>query len=223
MMKVYGQLKENEKIASKINDGRIFKVLLETQFSKYKQFFYEESKEIDLDNIDDKLKEICKNVNKFFICIDEELMDDYRMMDMMKDKLEVIINDEEADKTLASIYAGYCQNSKLQATEDINILGKGCYNTNIIAGNDVTLSGSPGIFRGGQIVALGKIHIKEAGSKAGVLTIIKTSKEGETEINTVYQNVILYFGKLVYRVEEPCKMLKAYVKDSEIYIEKLKY
>lgn len=113
-----------------------------------------------------------------------------------------------------------CQNSTIYATNDVVIFGKGCYNTNIFANKNVKFTGHPGIFRGGSISAGKNVSVGELGSEAEVQTVVHTTIEGTVTAEKVYPNVFIYFGNMVYRVENPYKHFKAYVKEREIYTEK---
>lgn len=111
-------------------------------------------------------------------------------------------------------------NSTIYATNDVVIIGNGCYNTNIFANNNVRFTGYPGIFRGGSISAGKNVSVGEIGSEAEVQTVIRTSREGIITAEKVYPNVFIYFGNMAYKVENPYKHFKAYVKEMEIFIEK---
>lgn len=122
----------------------------------------------------------------------------------------------------ANIYVSYCQNAEIFSTNDVEILSVGCYNTNIFAENSVIFKGEKCILRGGKIEAKRNIKAKEVGSTLGVTTILKTSKEGCIESDIAYQNTVLVFDEIIYKIDEPIKNLKAYINKGELYVEKFK-
>jgi uncharacterized protein (DUF342 family) len=154
--------------------------------------------------------------------LDEGELTDIRIAIRLNHFLNEFIEKYAITSTPADVTLYYCQNTNVFATNNVEIKGKGCYNTNISADNKIIFTGYPGIMRGGQLFASGGIIAKEVGSSAGVITVLKTSKEGTIEASVVYQNTIIMVGEQVYRIDVPVKNLKAYMEKGEIVVEKFK-
>lgn len=69
--------------------------------------------------------------------------------------------------------------------------GQGCFNTDIRAGGNVDING---VFRGGEIVAGGRVSIGEAGSELGARTTIRVPEDRTIKIGKAYENVLLQIG-----------------------------
>jgi len=93
---------------------------------------------------------------------------------------------------MANITFGYSVNSKIEASGDIKVGGRGCINTTIRAGRNVNIKG---VFRGGEIIANGDIILNEAGSGMGARTLIKTGDERKIFIKKAYEGVRIQVGK----------------------------
>ncbi|MBZ4663116.1 MAG: hypothetical protein JG776_813 [Caloramator sp.] len=136
--------------------------------------------------------------------------------------VESLIQNITIDISPADIYVMYCQNSNIISTNNVEILGTGCYNTNINAENSVIFKLNNSVLRSGKIEAKKYIKAGEVGSTHGVTTTLKTTKEGVIEVEIAYQNTILIFDEIKYKIDEPVKKLKAYVKKGELIVEKFK-
>ncbi len=109
----------------------------------------------------------------------------------MKD-IQNIINSLAVNK--ASITFGYAVNSKLEASGDVRVEGRGCINTTIIAGGNVNVKG---VFRGGEISAKGDIVMNEAGSEMCAKTLVDAGEGRKILIRKVYEGVRLKVGNRI--------------------------
>lgn len=103
-------------------------------------------------------------------------------------------------ETASSITVVYAQNSTLQASGKVTISGKGAYNCSIMAGGDVVIAGSPGVFRGGHIVAQGNVLARELGSPAESATTVQVPKGKYIRADRAYPGVLLKAGARLERV-----------------------
>ncbi|HOV78478.1 MAG TPA: FapA family protein [Bacillota bacterium] len=94
-------------------------------------------------------------------------------------------------QTRANITFGYSVNSKIEASGDIKVEGRGCINTSLQAGGNVSIKG---VFRGGEIVARGDVFLNEAGSEMGAKTFIKTEDGKKIFIKKAYPGVQIQVG-----------------------------
>lgn len=110
----------------------------------------------------------------------------------------LVLKERSTDR--AKLVVPYVQNSHLESSGDVIISGKGCYNSNIFAGQNVLVEGSPGVFRGGEIVAGGQVKVRELGCPAEVSTTVVISK-GKT-INAVraYPGVTIKAGSRIEKL-----------------------
>lgn len=91
----------------------------------------------------------------------------------------------------ANITFGYSVNSKIEASGNVKVEGRGCINTTIHAGGNVNVKG---VFRGGEITARGDIFLNEAGSEMGARTTIKTEDGKKIFIKKAFAGVQIQVG-----------------------------
>lgn len=98
---------------------------------------------------------------------------------------------ENMARNKADISFSYAVNSKIEASGDVKVSGRGCINTTIHAGGNVNIAG---VFRGGDIIAGGDVIINEAGSEMGAKTVIRTGEKRKVFINKVNEGVRIQIG-----------------------------
>ncbi|OPX88783.1 FapA family protein [Pelotomaculum sp. PtaB.Bin117] len=91
----------------------------------------------------------------------------------------------------AGVSFAYAVNSKIEASGDVKVSGRGCINTSIRAGGNVNVVG---VFRGGEITAGGDVIINEAGSELGAKTLIRTDEKRKVYINKANEGVRIQIG-----------------------------
>lgn len=106
----------------------------------------------------------------------------------MKEVLRII---DSMAKNRANITFSYSVNSKIEASGDVKVEGGGCINTIINAGGNVNIKG---VFRGGEINAVGDIILNEAGSEMGAKTVIKTGEKRKILIRKAFEGVRVQVG-----------------------------
>lgn len=222
--KSFMDLKNSGKLRDDIPAGTIFKVLLQSKYQKIKRSII-----VDFNNMrnsgkcNDEAKEILNESLKIYSQIENGYLDNPFKVNNLHKKISDFLIKYEMKNTPADVYIRYGLNSNISATNNVEITGKGCYNTIIKANNIVKFTGFPGIVRGGEITGGGGVFCKEIGSNAGALTVIKANKDSVIEADMVYHNTIFYIGDLIYRVDYPIKKVKVFNKSGEITVEKLKY
>lgn len=222
--KSFIDIKNSGKLKSDIPAGTIFKVLLQSKYQKIKSNII-----VDFNNMknlckcNDEIKEILDESLKIYFQIENGYLNNPFQISNLHKKINDFLIKYEMKNTPADVYIRYSLNSNISATNNVEITGKGCYNTTIKANNIVKFTGFPGVVRGGEIFGKGGVSCKEVGSNAGALTVIKANKDSIIEADMVYHNTIFYIGDLVYRVDYPIKKVKVYNKSGEIIVEKLKY
>lgn len=213
----------NGKLSKSIGLEQIMKVLLESKFKFVKEIIDKGNNIAQSKDINEKLKELWSKINNFQNLILQRKINKLDEVLLTKKLISNFIETYTLLNTPADVSVGYCQNSKIFATNDVEVKGKGCYNTIIIAENNVLIYGKPGVLRGGQVVTGGNIKVREVGSNAGVPTVLKTTKKGIIEAEIAYNNTILCFDEITFKLEYPVKKLKAYISKGELIVEKLKF
>jgi uncharacterized protein (DUF342 family) len=222
IINAYYELNKLGKISPGVNIGAIFKVLLQSKYKPFKDQIIEGIGFIAKNHIREDMKALWDDGIKLFRLIEDGDLTDIKYAITINHLYTEFISKHDFISTPADVIINYSQNSSIFATNNVEVRGKGCYNTSIIAQNKVIFTGFPGVIRGGQISGAKGITAKEVGSSAGVRSYLKTSKEGLIEASVVYQNTILCFGEQSYRIDNPVKTLKAYMDKGEIMVEKLK-
>lgn len=221
--KSFMDIKNTGKLRSDIPVGAIFKVLLQSKYQKIKSSII-----VGFNNMknsgkyNDEIKGILNESLKIYSKIENGYLDNPFEVNNLHKKISDFLIKYEMKNTPADVYIKYSLNSNISATNNVEITGKGCYNTIIKANNIVKFTGYPGIVRGGEITGKGGVFCKEIGSNAGALTVIKADKDSAIEADMVYHNTIFYIGDLIYRVDYPIKKVKVFNKSGEITVEKLK-
>lgn len=106
--------------------------------------------------------------------------------------LTILLQERSSEK--ARLVVPYVQNSHLESSGDVIITGKGCYNSNIYAGENVLVEGSPGVFRGGEIVAGGQVKVRELGCLAETLTKVEIPRGKILTAGRVFPGVTIKAG-----------------------------
>lgn len=222
IINAYYELIKLGKISPDVNIGAILKVLLQSKYKPFKDQIIEGIDFVAKNHIREDMKALWDDGIKLFRLIEDGDLSDIKYATTINQLYTEFISKHEFISTPADVIINYSQNSSIFATNNVEVRGKGCYNTSIIAQNKVIFTGFPGIIRGGQVSGTNGIIAKEVGSSAGVRSYLKTSKEGIIEASVAYQNTILCFGEQSYRIENPVKTLKAYMDKGEIMVEKFK-
>jgi len=123
---------------------------------------------------------------------------------------------QEADSQPADISLHYAQNASIEATGLVTIQGQGSYHTRIVAGQGLSVSGNPGIVRGGVIQSFGNVTVKEAGSPGGTPTIITCSKEFHLDLGRVYPNVTIQVGRSRHKFTSETTGIRARLVEGEL-------
>lgn len=222
ILEMHSKLVKIGNLPQNLSDGQLFKVLMESKLKKYKDSILEGNNFIMKNKVREDILELWHDVIKIYEYIEGCSSCCVEKANCLKIKLEDFIEKFEAISTPADIIVNYCQNSEVYASNNVEVKGKGCYNTIIKAENKVIFSGYPGVMRGGEVYGANGIEAKEVGSNAGVMTLLRTSKNGVIQADIVYQNTTIRIEEQSYVIDNPVKMLKAYMDKGELVVEKLK-
>jgi hypothetical protein len=116
---------------------------------------------------------------------------------------------EENMAVKGDVIALYVQNSRIETSGQITITGTGCYNSCFYTDDAVHIEG---VFRGGRIRAQKNIFIGEAGSSGLLMKQgeIQLAADSEARFRKVYENIIIHFGKRVFKFENDRDMVKVF-------------
>lgn len=106
------------------------------------------------------------------------------------------------------ITLSYALNSKLQASGQVKVTGRGCFNTEIIAGGKVEIHG---VFRGGSIYAGDEVYVQEMGSSGGARTLIRVAEGKVIKAGRIWPNSTLQVGKRVRQIDTEENQVMAYL------------
>lgn len=117
----------------------------------------------------------------------------------------------------SDVKVGYMQNSKVQASGNVEITGQGCYYSTILAGSGFTIQG--GVFRGGEITLNeGLIQAKEFGGPTGISTNAYIIKTGRITAQRVHPNVTFAIGSQRFKFDETHDQVKVFLENNILTI-----
>lgn len=124
---------------------------------------------------------------------------------------------ENLTRTTADIKVGYLQNSRLEASGQVEITGQGCFYSTVLAGTGIKLAN--GVFRGGEVVLNeGTIMVKELGGPTGIVTNAQIIKTGRILANRVHPNVSVSIGTQSYKFGEMYDQVKVYLEGGNLTV-----
>ncbi len=106
------------------------------------------------------------------------------------------------------ITLSYALNSKLQASGEVKITGRGCFNTEIVAGGKVDIQG---VFRGGSIIAGSDVYAQEIGSSGGAKTLVRVAEGKLIKAGKIWPNSTLQIGKRIRPMDNEENQIMAYL------------
>lgn len=191
-------------------DGRALLALVEKNYRNVPRVFAELEKEISEKNhLDTNLTHTILEVSRAF---KPNRLVEIKFEEFVELVQELLLQEEEFEelglRNLSDIRVGSIQNSYLEASGDVLILGKGSFNSYLSGGMRVRVTGKPGIVRGGQVSAGKEVDVNELGSQALSLTQVNVGDEGVIKCRRVYPNVVLRVGRYVKRYEEEKEFLE---------------
>lgn len=113
------------------------------------------------------------------------------------------------------ITASYCLNSNLETSGNIYINGQGSYQSQLVAGGEVHVTG---IVRGGMILANKDVFINEIGSEAGVISEVTVPENSNVHLKKAHENVLITIGKQKHRFKMLQTNVEAYLAEGKIHL-----
>lgn len=116
---------------------------------------------------------------------------------------------QEETEQCFDVFAYYIHNSNIQSSGHIQVNGLGCYNSLLVAGEDIVIRGKEGMVRGGSLQAQTEIKVKALGGPGDVKTkaVLKSSK-GAVTAEIVYSGVAINIAGIVYQVHDAYELVQ---------------
>ncbi|WML35520.1 flagellar assembly protein A [Clostridium sp. OS1-26] len=217
-IKKYNLLGENKK------DGEIIKILIENKFKMLPKICFYVIASLNMQKEDYAEEELVVLLKSKLLGMGPINIKHYAELDgiisCIKDKLKSL------KATLAlpvSVKLAYSQDSIIQSSGDVVMLGKGEYISDITANGNIYFIQDKSVARGGRLKAKNEIKCKVVGSTAGVSTRIEVEKEGHIWVDVAYQNTIFTVGTREFMLDMPSKNVHAYLDESgDIVVDRLK-
>ncbi len=130
---------------------------------------------------------------------------------------EQIVELQSQTAVEANVKVGYLQNSNVEASGSVEVTGKGCFYSTVMAGTGFRIPA--GVFRGGEVtVHAGNIVAKELGGPKGIATTAQVLRAGNISATLVHPNVTVAIGSQSYKFDEPFSMIKVYLQQNILTI-----
>lgn len=222
MMDTIGAIKKDNLVGSKIVDGEMIKVLMETKFTELPKRCWgilRESYETNLGDVD----LLAEQIRGKLIGMAPLQIKHFGELDDIINSMNLRIEELSATLTLpVNVNMGYCQDCTVQSSGDINVMGSGQYVSNMIAEKGIYFTRDGSVARGGVLKANTNIVCKVVGSQGGVKTKLVVGKTGHIRIDLAYQNTVISVGGREFVIDAPSTNIHAYIKDRELIVDKLK-
>lgn len=216
------EINKYDLLGKNVNYGQVVKILIENKFRKIPRICLSIITNLKLNEgcleIDD-LMEILKSkligispisiknfdeLNTIIDCINEKTK-------LMRESLSIPVN----------ISISYCQDSNINSSGDIVIVGRGEYISNIDANGTIEFMQDRSIARGGTLKAKREIRCRIVGSLAGVTTKLQVDKQGNIWADEAYQNTMFIVGTKEYMLDTPSKNVHVYLdRKGDMQVEK---
>lgn len=217
------EIKKFNLLGNDTTDGETIKVLIEKKFRNVPKICFALIGEIlrKEQNSQDRLVSLMRNKLIGLGPISIKQLDELQeMIDIIDEKKEML---KDSLSIPVDVTINYCQDSQIDSTGDIIIMGKGEYVSKINANGNIYFTGDKSVARGGIIKAKREVRCKVVGSIAGVATKIAVDSNGHIWSDVCYQNTIFLIGNKEYILDIPSRNIHAYLDENrEIVVEKLK-
>ncbi|MCW2924455.1 MAG: hypothetical protein JWM98_1859 [Thermoleophilia bacterium] len=91
----------------------------------------------------------------------------------------------------ADLVVSYMQASEAEATGEVTLVGKGIFNSRIVAWNGLVARQYDAVLRGGSILSHGRVHVREVGSPAGAKTHVQLGKGASLEADHAHAGTVV--------------------------------
>lgn len=197
-----------------MNIGYLIAVLVENKFKKLPSLTARLAELIrcsEGEEVEHELVQLVSELSRFF-------GSPAGMQNLDRDKLarlvaavkEMVAYCRQIPRDGGNITLNYALNSQIRASGWVKVSGRGCFNTEITAGDRVEVQG---VFRGGSIYAGGNVFIKEMGSSGGAKTLVRVAEGRIIKAAKVWPNCILQIGRCQRLIDNEAEKVMAYLND----------
>lgn len=124
---------------------------------------------------------------------------------------------EKYAEDIANVTISYVQNSEIEASGVVRIIGKGLYYSSITAGKGYYQE--QGVFRGSHVtVRSGDIRIREMGSATGIQASASITNQGKITVGVVYPNVTVAIKNQKYQFLTSASNVRVFWSDDGIEV-----
>lgn len=208
------------------NEGRLIQLLIDTKFKIVPKTIQQFSEIINCGkNVPpEELVQVSRVLQKLTglnpLRIEKagEVFDILRVIERVTDK----VNEEVEFAKASDVTAEYVQNSDIKASGNIIVTGRGAIISELLAGQDIQITGPRAVVRGGRLTAGGTIKVNELGSNGSVICYVRINEGNVLEAGLVHPAVTVEseFGRYVFG--DLSRSVKAYISQNKLEVEKLK-
>lgn len=201
------------KASGDTNHGRLLKNLMEIKYTKlpkdiqrFDQMFTE-----DKHTLENGLLLLMNNMKAVLLGRGPLELSDISTVEIIRSDLAYWRSFYQTASTeVADITVSYLQNSTLEASGIVRVIGQGAYYSSIIAGQGYYQP--RGVFRGGEIaIEEGNIQAKEIGGPTGIGTVASIVKNGKMSFGLVHPNVTVLIANHRFRFERPTSSVRVFL------------
>ncbi|MCW2926394.1 MAG: jag family protein [Thermoleophilia bacterium] len=91
----------------------------------------------------------------------------------------------------ADLTVNYMQACEAEATGTVTLVGKGIFNSRLVAWGGLIAQHHEAVFRGGSVVSHGRVHVREVGSPAGAKTTVQLGQGASVEADRAYAGTVV--------------------------------
>ena len=145
---------------------------------------------------DGDMEEFIRDVERVLVSFSLTVIDLSEIETLAQKARELEQNFAYLPSTESHVLASSIQNSTVIATGDVQVVGSGCYISQIQAGKKVSICG---VVRGGKIQAGGDINVGELGSKGGATAKVVAGPTAVVTVGHAFENSVVLLGGKSYR------------------------
>ncbi|MGF7184488.1 hypothetical protein GGQ84_000571 [Desulfitispora alkaliphila] len=230
---IFSQMQQKAKIAREallkkkgedVSEGYIIVLMLEKMYPQVQKSVLSLQKTLESESyqIEEQVEKVVEILKQSLLGLGPSKLNFATLRKIGKTVDQALFILEELRANTSDITASYVQNSVIKASGNVFITGKGCYNSKINSGGQVTFTGRPGVFRGGEIYANGDVIVGEIGTPSGTMTSITVPKDAKIKANKIYPNVVITVGKFSEKIQNFYGNFEAWVSERGLETVKLK-
>lgn len=194
LVNMFNELKNDQsnQVQEKVNIIHKFKELIDSRIKDIETLTTIMGKN-DHDKVSSFLKELKNGLLQTMLLKEEGFKILLNFYNEMVDYLQQLsyLTDETVE-----INISYVQSSELNSCGNINITGKGSYQSNLVAQNQIIYSSTMGVVRGGTLIAGSKIAAGIVGTPGEIYTELRVLKENGVITGSYYSGTVVFINNV---------------------------